>query len=318
MTSAIGVVIQESPLPERRSGASQWPRYLLRFARRKPLGGFGGAIVLVMIICALFADLQLVGSDSPFLAPSQYDDQNIRNVDQGPSLAHWFGTDALGRDIFSRIIYGARFAAIIGFSAVIISSAVALALGTLSAYFSGWTDTIIQRLIDVILAIPPIVLLVFALTVFTARSGPYIKMFWITAIIGLLLAAASVRVVRGAALSVAANQYVDAARTIGAGNARIIFRHLVPNVVPIVIVLATVQLGTAILVSAAVSFLGLGIEDPFPDWGTMLSITGASQFRAEPIQAVWPGLAIALAVYGFNMLGDALRDVLDPRLRGGR
>jgi peptide/nickel transport system permease protein len=318
MTAAIDVAALDSSLPDRPSGVSQWPKYVWRFARRKPLGAVGGLIVVVMIFCAIFVDARLAGSDTPLLALSQYDDQNLSHRNAGISLSHPLGTDDFGRDLFSRIVYGARIAAIVGFSAVVISSIVALALGTVSAYFSGWTDTIIQRLIDVILAIPPIILLVFTLSIFTARSGPYAKMFWITAIIGLLLAAASVRVVRGAALSVAANQYVDAARTIGAGDMRIVFRHIVPNVVPIVVVLATVQLGTAILVSAAVSFLGFGIPEPFPDWGTMLSLSGSSRFRAEPIQAVWPGVAIALAVYGFNMLGDALRDVLDPRLRGGR
>jgi peptide/nickel transport system permease protein len=143
-------------------------------------------------------------------------------------------------------------------------------------------------------------------------------MFWIILIVGFLLSAATVRVIRGAAIATANNQYVDAARTIGATDLRIVFRHIMPNVVPVAIVLATVNLGTAILAEAAISFLGYGIPNPFPSWGAMLNISGSSQFRAHPLQAVWPGLAIAFAVYGFNVLGDAMRDVLDPRLRGGR
>jgi peptide/nickel transport system permease protein len=318
MATIADIGLTEPVLREHHAGPSAWPGVIVHFSRRKPLGAVGGFIVALMIFCAIFVDLRVVGSNRPLLAPSQYNEQNIRSVNQDPSWAHPLGTDQLGRDIFSRILYGARIASIIGFTAVTIAAIISLTLGTVSGYFGGWIDTIIQRLIDVILAIPPIILLVFALSVFTARSGPYYKMFWITGVIGILLAAASVRVVRGAALSTAANQYVDAARTIGASDMRIVFRHIVPNVAPVVIVLASVYLGTAILVAAAVSFLGLGIADPFPDWGTMLSITGSSQFRAHPLQAVWPGLAIASAVYGFNVLGDALRDVLDPRLRGGR
>jgi peptide/nickel transport system permease protein len=181
-----------------------------------------------------------------------------------------------------------------------------------------------------ILAIPAVIIVVFVLFAYAedvpgwwrSFSGDDAENYWkaavITATIGVLLAVGSVRVVRGAALSIAANQYVDAARTIGAGHVRILLLHIMPNVLPVVIVLATVQLGAALLASAAVNFLGLGILEPFPDWGVMLSLSGSQLFYVEPLQAVWPGLAIALAVYGFNMLGDALRDVLDPRLRGGR
>jgi peptide/nickel transport system permease protein len=240
------------------------------------------------------------------------------------------GTDNFGRDILSRVLYGARTAMIVGFSTVFISASLSLLFGTFSGYFGGWTDTITQRFIDMALAVPAVITVVFVLNAYgsdvpgwwSSRGGDDAENYWraavITATIGVLLAVGSVRVVRGAALSVVANQYVDAARTIGAGHARILVRHIMPNVLPVVIVLATVQLGAALLASATVNFLGLGILEPFPDWGVMLSISGSALFYVEPLQAVWPGLAIALAVYGFNMLGDALRDVLDPRLRGGR
>ena len=305
-------------LPERPTGVSSWPGAVLKFARRKPLGAFGGLIVVAMLLIAIFVDTALLGGSSPLLAPDGYNHQHIRNVNQGMSVGHLMGTDELGRDIFSRVLYGARISAVIGLLTVAIATGVSLLLGTMSGYFKGWIDTTVQRFVDVILSIPGLILLIVAISVFAGRSGPYTRMAWIILILGLLFAAAAVRVVRSAAIATANNQYVDAARTIGASDARIILRHLLPNVMPVAIVLATVNVGGIILVEAAISFLGYGIPSPFPSWGGMLNISGSSQFRAEPLQALWPGLAIALTVYGFNMFGDALRDVLDPRLRGGR
>jgi peptide/nickel transport system permease protein len=319
----IPILTQEPITFERPTGVISVLRNVGRFCRRKPMGAIGGVIVLTMLFAALFVDAKVItagASNEPLLAPSGYNEQHIRRaeINQGPSLAHPMGTDELGRDIFSRILYGARISAVIGYSSVAIIVVVSLLLGTFSGYFSGWVDTLTQRLIDIVLSIPPIVLLIFSLSVFAGRSGPYVRMFWIIVIVGVIVSAQSVRVVRGAAIAVSNNQYIDAARTIGASNARIILRHIIPNVVPVAIVLATVNLGTAILAEAAISFLGYGIPPPFPSWGGMLNLSGSSQFRAEPLQALWPGLAIALSVFGFNMLGDALRDVLDPRLRGGR
>lgn len=317
-TADVTVLPHEPMLDDRPTGLSQWPHTVWRFCRRKPLGAFGGLIVLGMLFCAVFVDTALIGGDRPLLAPDGYNHQHIRNVDQGISIGHPMGTDELGRDIFSRILYGARISIVIGLSTVLIAGALSLVVGTVSGYFGGWLDAIAQRLVDVLLAFPPIILLVFGISVFASRSGPYARMFWIILIIAVIVSAQSARVVRSAAIATVNNQYVDAARTIGATDLRIIFRHIVPNVLPVVIVLATVQLGAVILVEAAISFLGYGIPPPFPAWGGMLNLAGSSQFQAHPIQALWPGLAIALAVYGFNMFGDALRDVLDPRLRGGR
>jgi peptide/nickel transport system permease protein len=268
----------------------------------------------------LLVDTAIVGGNTPLLAPSGYNDQHIRRAerDQSPSLKHPMGTDELGRDMLSRVLYGIRISIIIGLSAVVFGSVIALVAGTLSGYFGGWTDTIVQRIVDVLLAIPAVVLLIYSISVFASRSGAYTRMFWIIIIVGAIISFGSTRVVRGAAISTANNQYVDAARTIGASNMRIVFRHIVPNVIPVVIVIATVNIGAAILAEAAISFLGYGIPPPFPSLGGMLEISGAANFRAHPIEAIWPGVAIALAVYGFNMFGDALRDVLDPRLRGGR
>lgn len=318
MATILDITQLDGGAPAQRRWYTAWPRNTATFCRRKPLGAIGGGIVFVMLFSAVFVDLAWLGNNSPLLAPSGYDDQTFGDENLGPSSSHLLGTDELGRDILSRILYGARIAAVIGFATVVLAGAGSLAIGTASGYYSGWLDTIIQRVIDIILAIPGLVLLIFALTVFASRAGPYGRMFWIVIILSVIITASSARVVRGGAIAIANNQYIDAARTIGATNSRIIIRHIAPNVIPIVLVLATVQLGAVILVEAAISFLGLGIPPPFPSWGAMLSINGTSQFRAYPMQAVWPGLAIALAVYGFNMLGDALRDVLDPRLRGSR
>ena len=271
-----------------------------------------------MLVTAIFADARVVGSSEPLLARYWYDDQALTERLQGPSLRHPFGTDELGRDLFSRVVYGARVSVVVGFSAVTIAAFLSILVGTVSGYFGGWLDTLMQRLVDIWIAFPPLILIVTWMSVFALRAGPERRAFWLILSLGLVIAAGSSRVVRGAVISIKNNQYVDAARTLGASDRRIIFRHIVPNILPVVIILSTVQLGAAILAEASISFLGYGIPAPFPAWGTMLSGKGILYMRAHPWLAVWPGLAIALAVWGFNMLGDALRDVLDPRLRGGR
>jgi peptide/nickel transport system permease protein len=319
-------------LRDRPMGLAAWPGNIWRFCRRKPLGAVGGAIVVGLLFVALFVDAQVITlgrSSEPLLAPQHYDQQEFGAENLSPSWEHWMGTDRAGRDIFSRILYGARISVIIGFAAIIISSLIALSAGSVSGFFGGWLDAIFQRLVDIFLAIPAIVFLIFTITVFASRPDgqifgfdlgepAYEIMYWIILIVGVLLGIGTIRVVRGAAISVSANQYIDAARALGATDTRIIGRHVIPNVVPLVIVLASVGIGTAILAEATISFLGYGIPPPFPSWGVMLSRDAASIFRQYPLQAFWPGAAIALTVYGFNMLGDALRDVLDPRLRGGR
>ena len=317
MATAIDLPL-ETLRPEKPTGPATWPAGVWRFMRRKPLGAIGLIIIAVMVFAALFVDARLFGSDAPLLAISGYNDQDFGGENQGMSRAHPFGTDQLGRDIYSRILYGARISLVIGLITVALVGAFSLLIGTVSGFFGSWTDTAIQRIVDVFLAIPAIVLLLFGLSVFAPDASAYESMFWIIIFLTIIITAASVRVVRSAAIATAANQYVDAARALGATNTRIIGRHIVPNTIPVVIVLSTLQLGAVILAEASISFLGYGIRDPFPSWGAMLSLNATSQFRAFPEQAIWPGVAIALAVYGFNMFGDALRDVLDPRLRGGR
>ena len=272
-----------------------------RFVARKPLGAVGGAIVLVLLVVALAA---------PWLAPYPYDVGTASERLEGPSLSHPFGTDANGRDMLSRIIWGGRVSVIVGVGVVAISTFLAVAIGVLSGYAGGRFDLLVQRLVDVWLSFPPLVLLLSLVAV----SGP--GLWSVTIILGILLAPGTSRVVRSAVLSVRPLPYIEAARSVGASHARVILKHILPNVFAPVLVLATVQLGTAILAESTLSFLGYGVPPPFPTWGSMLSGTGRAFMIQSPWLSIWPGLAISAAVFGFNMLGDALRDVLDPRLRG--
>ncbi len=287
--------------PSRRiaqRGRLVWLRHL---ARRKPLGALGGAIVLVLLLVALLA---------PVLAPYEYDVGVGAERLQPPSLSHPFGTDANGRDILSRIIWGARVSVTVGFGAVGLSVLLALCVGVLSAYFGGWADLLVQRLVDIWISFPAVVLLISLVAVI----GP--GLWSVTVALGVLLAPGTSRVIRGSVISVRHLPYMEAARCLGASHGRVIARHVLPNVFAPVIVLATVQLGTAILAESTLSFLGYGVPPPFPAWGAMLSGTGRAFMLQSPWLSIWPGLAISAAVFGFNMLGDALRDELDPRLRG--
>jgi len=219
-------------------------------------------------------------------------------------------TDANGRDMLSRIIWGARVSITVGFGAVGLSVLLAMSVGVLSAYFGGAFDLFVQRLVDVWISFPAVVLLVSLVAVI----GP--GLWSVTFALGVLLAPGTSRVIRGAVIGMRHLPYMEAARCLGAGHARVIARHVLPNVFAPVVVLATVQLGTAILAESTLSFLGYGVPPPFPAWGAMLSGTGRMFMLQSPWLSIWPGLAISAAVFGFNMLGDALRDVLDPRLRG--
>lgn len=275
----------------------------LRFMLHKPLGGAGAVIVIVLVLMALLA---------PLIAPFPYAENHISDRLQGPSREYFFGTDASGRDIFSRIVYGARISVTVGFGAVFISAFVATTLGIVSAYYGGAVDSILQRFVDIWLSFPSLVILISIMAVI-GMGVPNL-----TFAISLLLAAGFSRVVRASALTVKGSLFIEAATTVGANDARIMFRHILPNVMPTIIVISTVQLGGAILIESSLSFLGYGVPPPAPSWGGMLSGTGLVYFTKAPWMAVFPGLFITLAVFGFNMLGDALRDVLDPRLRGSR
>ena len=273
-----------------------------RFARRKPLGAFGGAVVVAMLVMAVFAER---------IAPYDYD-QMIRGARmKAPSAAHWLGTDNLSRDMWSRVVYGARVSITVGFLTIGLAVLLATAIGVSSGYFGGAYDLVVQRVVDAWLSFPYLVIILSLMAVL----GP--GLLNVVLSLAVLIAATNSRVIRGVTISVAQSTYVEAARALGCGHARIILRHILPNVTATIIILATIGLGAAILAESALSFLGFGVPPPYPSWGAMLSGSGRTYMFRAPWMAVWPGVAISLVVFGFNMLGDALRDVLDPRLRGG-
>jgi len=293
---------------------------VLRFMRRKPLGGIGLVIVTVLFICAIFA---------PLIATHSFERQSIRERLQSPSTEHFLGTDELGRDMFSRIVYGARVSVLVGFGVVLVAGLLSATVGIVTGFYGGVLDLSVQRLVDILIAFPALILLITFTALFpkpeaalnigpisldpSAQRGLYIVLA-----LGILFSFGASRVVRGSVISIKNNQYIEGARAIGATDGRILVRYILPNIFPTLLILSTVQLGAAILTESSLSFLGFGIPPPVPSWGAMLSGSARTVITREPLLSVWPGLAIALAVFGFNMLGDALRDVLDPRLRGGR
>ena len=295
------------PVSGVQSGASAYGLYdrpgrLVRFARTiraNPLGAVGGSIVLLMALVAILAPLLArYAIDAYSAAPGQ-----------GPSAHNWFGTDRFGQDIYSRVIYGARISFQVGVLAVTLGVLAGLVIGSISGYFGGRVDTVIQRFVDAAIAFPQLILLL----IIVRTLGPSMKNVIIVIAIGIV--PSTTRVIRGAALAETNQLYVEAARSIGASDLRIVFRHVIPNVVPIAIVISTTLLGAAILAEASLSFLGLGIPAPNPSWGVDIS-TSRTSFPINVWAALVPGIAISLTVLGFNFLGDTLRDILDPRLRG--
>jgi peptide/nickel transport system permease protein len=286
--------------PDESSRLRRWRTAALEFTMTKPLGAAGAALVIVMIFAAVFADL---------IAPYNPLATDYGAMLAAPSAQHWLGTDEFGRDLLTRIIYGARTALLVGFSAAFIGSTLGLVIGVASAYFGGWIDLLIQRIVDVLISFP---LIILALAV-VAALGTGIDRVILAILIPMVPRAA--RICRSAALSIRELPYVDAARAAGFKNQRIILRHMVPNVVAPYLIVLTAFLGQAILLEASLSFLGLGVQEPVPAWGLMLH-GGASQYaESAPWLAIYPGIAITLAVFGFNLFGDSLRDALDPRLK---
>ncbi len=281
-----------------RSGA--WT-VIARFARKKPLGAAGGALMLLMLITALFAEL--LQTHDPIATNAAY-------TLGPPNLEHLLGTDHLGRDIYSRIVHGARVSLVVGVASTLLGSVLGGVIGLLSGYVGGKTDLVTQRLLDILQGLP---LLVLAL-VMAAALGPSIQNVVIAISIPIIPRAA--RVIRSSVLSIREMQYIEAARSLGVQHLRIAFRHILPNTIGPFIVLCTAQLGSAILVEATLSYLGLGAPEPYPSWGRMLSVSAAEYAQKAPHLVLFPGIAISLAVFGSNLLGDALRDTLDPRLRG--
>lgn len=272
-----------------------------RFIRRKPLGAAGAALMLVMVFTAVFAEH--LASHDPIAT-------DAANTLTAPSSEHWLGSDHLGRDIYSRIVHGTRVSLIVGALSTLLGSVLGGLIGLLSGYFGGRIDLISQRVLDILQGLP---LLVLAL-VMSASLGPSVQNVIIAISIPIIPRAA--RVIRSSVLSIREMPFVEAARALGIRHLRIAFRHVLPNTMGPFIVLGTAQLGSAILVEAALSFLGLGIPEPYPSWGRMLSVSAAEYAQKAPHLVLFPGIAISLAVFGSNLLGDALRDTLDPRLRG--
>jgi peptide/nickel transport system permease protein len=274
-----------------------------KFVRQKPLGAFGALIVVVLVVMAAF-HTTIATYDPNALSPDE--------VLQGPSTAHWFGTDAFGRDIFSRVVYGAWTSLQVSLIAVAIGTVLGVVVGVASGFFGGATDMVLQRVVDAILAFPSLILAI----ALVGLVGPSVKNVSIA--IGLITFPSLSRIVRGPVLSIKAQQYVEAAHGTGASSLRIMARHILPNLMTVIIVVATARLGSAILVESSLSFLGLGPPPPTPTWGSMLSGDAIYIMQTAWWLAVFPGAAITLVVLGFNLFGDALRDVLDPRMRGGR
>ena len=269
----------------------------------KPLGALGGLVLAAMLAVAAGADV---------FAPYAYDEADMLARLRPSSARHWLGTDNLGRDLLSRVIYGARVSMLVGFGGVVSGLVGATVVGLVSGYFGGRLDMAVQRIVDAFMCFP---LLLVALTIM-ALLGPGLGN--VIAALGLVLAVRDSRVIRGAVFTVKQHPYVEAARALGVGHLRMIWRHVLPNIIAPIIILATVNLGAVILIEAALSFLGFGVPPPRPSWGGMLSGAGLMHMLRAPWLAFWPGVALSVAVFGANMLGDALRDVLDPRLRGSR
>ena len=274
-----------------------------RFVRRKPLGAAGGVIMVIMVVTAVLA---------PWLQTHDPIATNAAYTLGQPTGDHWLGTDHLGRDIYSRIVHGAWVSLLVGLGSTLLGSLLGGIIGLLSGYIGGKTDLITQRFLDILQGLP---LLVLAL-VMSASLGPSIRNVIIAISIPIIPRAA--RVIRASVLSIREMQYVEAARALGVEHLRVAFRHIMPNTVGPFIVLCTAQLGSAILVEATLSFLGMGVPEPYPSWGRMLSVSAAEYAQKAPHLVLFPGVAISLAVFGSNLLGDALRDTLDPRLRGSR
>ncbi|MBM7600579.1 peptide/nickel transport system permease protein [Virgibacillus halotolerans] len=275
-----------------------WVDSLLRIIKSKT-SFVGLCIILILIITAILA---------PVIAPYSPTDQSIIDRYQSPSGTHWLGTDELGRDIFSRIIYGTRISIQIGLITVGISMVIGVLLGGIAGYFGKWADQIIMRLIDILMAFPSILLAIALVAVL----GPSLQNAMIA--VGIVGIPQFARIVRSAVLSVKETEYIEAARAIGAKHKRIFLQHVLPNSLAPIIVQATLGIGTAILDAAGLSFLGLGAQPPTPEWGAMLS-DGRSALQTAPWVVAFPGIAIFLVVLGFNLFGDGLRDALDPRLK---
>ncbi len=276
--------------------------FFIRLLKEKPLGSFCGMIILLLIFVALFADV---------LVPYPYDKLNLGDRLQGASFQHLLGTDQLGRDLLSRLIFGARISLVVGLAATALNVAVALLIGGTSGFLGGKLDLAVQRFVDAWMAFPGLLLL---LTIMSVVGQGILQ---IIVVLGIAGGIGGSRVVRGAVIGIKENDYFLAARAVGTPTSQILIRHVLPNIMAPIIIIFSINIGGVIIAEASLSFLGFGLPIKIPSWGGMLSREGRRFMEQAPWLALWPGLFLTIVVYSLNMFGDALRDLLDPRLRGG-
>ncbi len=286
--------------PKRRGRLAD---FLIRLLKEKPLGMACGMIVLLLIFVAIFADA---------LAPYPFYEMHLRDQFQGPSAQYLLGTDHIGRDLLSRLIYGARLSLIVGLAATTLNVVVAVLIGGTSGFIGGKFDLVVQRFVDAWMCFPGLLLLLTIMSI--VGTG----LFQIIMVLGITGGISGSRVPRGAVIGIKENDYFLAAQAVGSSTLKTLMRHVLPNIVAPLIIIFSVNIGGNILSAAALSFLGYGLPPAFPDWGAMLSREGRRYMEQAPRLALWPGLCLTIVVYSLNMFGDAMRDLLDPRLRGGQ
>jgi len=300
-TQTIALDVPTKTAQPRRPGPLR--SFMRKLFREKRLGAAGAVVAIFFLLVGIFADV---------LAPYGMNEVDMGARMHAPSWEHPFGTDNLGRDLLSRCIYGAQISVIIGLSVAVISTTISALIGIISGYFGGRIDMLIQRFVDAWMSFPGLVVLIVVASVF----GSGITQIILT--LGMLIGIGGSRIVRSAVVSVREDMYIHAAKSIGASSARILWRHVLPNVIPPLIVLFSSSVGAAILAESGLSFLGLGVPPPHPTWGGMLSGNGRTYMLQGPWLALAPGICLTLVVYAINVFGDALRDMLDPRMRGTR
>ena len=298
MSDAKGILPAVSE-PKRRSGAAY---FFVRLAKEKPLGTASGIIVLILILVAIFADI---------LAPYPYDEIHLEDILQGSSAQYLLGTDYVGRDFLSRILYGARLSLTVGLAATALNVVVAVLVGGTSGFLGGKLDLAVQRFVDAWMAFPGLLLLLTIMSI--AGRG----LLQIILVLGIAGGIGGSRVLRGAVIDIRENDYFQAAESIGSSKWRTLIRHVLPNIAAPIIIIFSINIGGVIISEASLSFLGFGLPVKIPSWGGMLSREGRQYMEQAPWLALWPGLCLTVTVYSLNMFGDAVRDLLDPRLRGG-
>ena len=300
--SSSGRVAEPKATQGERKRHSALVELLVRLVKEKPLGTVGAVITLLLLFTAIFADL---------LAPYGMNECWVGDFLTPPSAKFWLGTDNIGRDMLSRIIFGARISVIVGLAASTLATIVSAVIGVVSGYRGGKLDLIVQRGVDIWMCLPGLIISMVMIIIMGA------SVWSIIIALGLTWGVPGSRIIRGAVIAIREDVYIEAATAIGCSTTRILTRHILPNVMATIIILFSIRVPGIVLAEASLSFLGFGIPPPAPSWGGMLSGGGYQYMLLAPWLAVWPGLALAIVVYGVNMFGDAVRDILDPRMRGG-